>query len=517
MKKIDADQLDFGKPLPFDLCNEQGKVIIPANQILEPIDLYLSQDKFEGDMYARPVEKPAHQESPSDTSSVSPARDSEQANPAGVDTNASPFSTSASDTGIRVRSLEPGQIFPHALHEQSGQLLLPANTAITDQFIQLLSRRGVRKVFPPKEQTQRKRDLNQHNDPRDGLGQATRAQRASGAARKLDDYQPEDASPSPANRPKPKTSVNASTRRETVAAAEETFKQSADRYQSTAQALAKGQSPDFYGLKKHLSDLQTIIQGDQAVAALLLSFEGGESDYLYKHGCNAAALTMMIANEMGHTKDEIREAGLGALLQDVGMMQVPEEIRSAKRKLTAKERMEIERHPIYTVNTLEKHGISNRNTLMVSYQCHERCDRSGYPRRRHRMFIHPLARVAAVADTYAALITPRPYRDALSPYEAMAVVLKEVRAGRLDPDVVRAFLDAMSVFPVGSYVLLSNGAPAQVVKATPKQHCKPIVAPLDEQGQPQDEWIDLAKQSELSIAEAIHDIKIYLAGQSKAA
>jgi len=517
MKQIDPDQLQYGSALPFDLCNESGEVVIPAGQILEPIDLYLANDRFEGGIFSCP-KKELEETGVKSGAATSPAANRSTASQTTTNNkNNSAHSTENQPSPIHVRTLKVGQTFDHALHDQSGQLLIPADSPITDQFLKLLSRRGVRKVFPPEANAQPKRRVAQPTDARDGLGQATRAQRASGVARELDQYKAEDEGET--TRPgKPRKAVsNAEQRSQSLAQGKQASEASAEAYREAADAMQQGATPDFTGVQKHLDDLMKVIHQDRHAGALILELQDAEEDYLYDHGCNAASLTMMIAAEMGHTIDEIRESGLGVLLQDVGMLDVPLAIRSARRKLSANERMEVERHPIYTVNTLEKFGLSNRNTLMVAYQCHERCDRSGYPRRRHRMFIHPLARIAAVADTYAALISPRPYRDALAPYDAMAVVLKEVRNGRLDQEVVRAFLDVLSAFPVGSYVLLSNGVPAFVVKATAGQHCKPVVAPVDEKGFPTDEWIDLAKQKKLSIADPIRDIGTYLSGHSKAA
>jgi HD-GYP domain-containing protein (c-di-GMP phosphodiesterase class II) len=152
---------------------------------------------------------------------------------------------------------------------------------------------------------------------------------------------------------------------------------------------------------------------------------------------------------------------------------------------------------------MEKLDTVGADALLVGYQAHERCDRSGYPRRRHRMFIHPLARLVAAADVYAAVTCPRPHRAGLSPHGAMKLLLREAQAERLDRDVVRAFLHALSMFPVGSYVRLSDGTAGRVLRSNPDNPLRPVIVPLQSDGEEADDVVDLGRQKQLQIQAAI--------------
>ncbi len=111
----------------------------------------------------------------------------------------------------------------------------------------------------------------------------------------------------------------------------------------------------------------------------------------------------------------------------------------------------IRNHSVHSANLLESAKSVTQTTLLVAYQMHERCDGSGYPCGRRDTYIHPLAKIAGAADSIVAAGGWRPHRPALSLYESMVkVALMETKRGRFDPDFIRALLDYMSLFPIGS-------------------------------------------------------------------
>src|SRR5208283_5410057 len=109
------------------------------------------------------------------------------------------------------------------------------------------------------------------------------------------------------------------------------------------------------------------------------------------------------------------------------------------------------RHPVAVFDVLQHHWDHiPAAARMTAYQVHERCDGSGYPRGRTGGQITELSRVAAVADAFVALVSPRPYRPSMIPYYAMETMLKLVRRGLFDHRFVRALLETVSLFPLGS-------------------------------------------------------------------
>ena len=123
----------------------------------------------------------------------------------------------------------------------------------------------------------------------------------------------------------------------------------------------------------------------------------------------------------------------------------------------------VQTHPDLTLRILDGIRGLSQPVRHAAFQVHERRDGQGYPRGRKPMFVSPSAKVIAVADAYTALTADRPWRPAYSGHEAMKVLLADTAAGKFDRAATRGLLDAMSMFPVGTRVGLSDqrrpGAP----------------------------------------------------------
>ena len=112
---------------------------------------------------------------------------------------------------------------------------------------------------------------------------------------------------------------------------------------------------------------------------------------------------------------------------------------------------------------------------LVCFQIHEKPNGTGYPLGRSADTIHLFAKILAVADSYLAMISPRPHRPAVMPYAAMECLLRTASQKTLDAEVVRTLLQALSLFPVGSYITLSDNSSARVMRRHPESYMTPIV------------------------------------------
>ena len=248
-------------------------------------------------------------------------------------------------------------------------------------------------------------------------------------------------------------------------------------------------------ITRFVGEFADMVALDADLVPTILSLQSAPDEYLYHHSVNVAVLSIALGAQLGLPRDSMTVLGLGALLHDVGMLHVPDSIRLAPRPLTPDEWVIVRRHPNYTRDYLERIPGLSRGARLVCCQVHERCDRRGYPAGLSGMTIHPHAKIAAVADAYAAMTCRRPYRHALPPYDAARAILQGCSAGRFDTNAVRALLDSLSLFPIGSTVRLDDGTPARVVRANPGLHTRPIVEALNSD----DRFIDLSKETDRSI------------------
>ena len=276
--------------------------------------------------------------------------------------------------------------------------------------------------------------------------------------------------------------------------------------------LADGQPVRYEEVKNIVQNFYHTLVTDKNVLLLLSSLrENLESeDYLYTHAVNVCLLSMVLPVFMGYSKKQVLEIGEAALLADVGMEYVPKHLTLKKGRLNKDDLYEIHKHPVLGCHLLEGvQGITEK-VYLAAYQHHERASGGGYPKNRQGNLIHSYAQIISVADVYAALSAKRAYREAKIPYEAMKELLKMGKVGLLNTEKVRHFITHMSLFPVGSMVLLSSGRIGRVICSNMDDFTKPIVAVIsDEDKQPLQgadlQIINLAESSTDSISMALPD------------
>lgn len=191
--------------------------------------------------------------------------------------------------------------------------------------------------------------------------------------------------------------------------------------------------------------VQQIREWFDAVAALGIKVKDRESR---QHNLRVARLCVHIGREMSMSAAELRILARAGLLHDIGKVGIPDAVLCKHTALDESEWTLMRCHPEMGLNLLDRAGQSSRETLAVLYH-HERLDGSGYPYGLTSDSIPIEARIVAVADTYDALTSDRPYRKACSQHQARRV-LREEAGSRLDPRAVDALCAALDVRVTGA-------------------------------------------------------------------
>lgn len=223
------------------------------------------------------------------------------------------------------------------------------------------------------------------------------------------------------------------------------------------------------------SELSTsIIEGvfDNKDAMSCLTMIKNSDQYLLEHSINCAILMAMFADHLGYDRDTIDEACMGSLLMDVGMSQVPVEIRHKTGKLTAADWSVIRQHVDISVELVEQSEQISDLALSVIAQHHEREDGSGYPRSLNSADIAPLSKMAAIIDSYDAMISNRTHKQSITPTLALKRLAKD---STLDSHLVKQFIKCVGVHPVGSLVKLKSGRLGIIAKQHPEDLLAPVV------------------------------------------
>ncbi|MDR1863219.1 MAG: HD-GYP domain-containing protein [Treponema sp.] len=252
--------------------------------------------------------------------------------------------------------------------------------------------------------------------------------------------------------------------------------------------------------------LQAIHKQRDSIIGYIL---GGEvrGHEMAKSSINTAILSALIAVELKLSNHKVAQVITGALLHDVGMLRLPKEIVDKNGSLSTAELQRIQAHPLYTYKIVNKELLYPEDVGLIVLQHHERWDGEGYPRRISGAAIDMGARIVSVADAFEAMVSKKPYRNPIMGYQAIKNLLSD-NSRRFDPNVLKAFIQTMGIYPIGSIILLNSGALARVVEIRGAAPLRPKIRILiDEFGkvfkQDEGEAVDLFIEKSLFIARAV--------------
>ncbi|MGZ4274571.1 MAG: HD-GYP domain-containing protein, partial [Solirubrobacteraceae bacterium] len=168
---------------------------------------------------------------------------------------------------------------------------------------------------------------------------------------------------------------------------------------------------------------------------LAAALEAGDP-YTRGHSRRVARYATMIAERMGLPAEEVDRIRTAAAVHDVGKVRTPIEVLHKPGRLTDEEYAVIKAHPVDGARLVEALG-DDRLAAIVRHH-HERLDGRGYPSGLSGAAIPLGARIVAVADTFDAITSARPYRPASPHRKALDILTKEAGT-QLDADAVRVF------------------------------------------------------------------------------
>lgn len=233
----------------------------------------------------------------------------------------------------------------------------------------------------------------------------------------------------------------------------EAFEEIYARLEQFTRSLA-GKSEDTTSMGLPLAVVETVTSLAFAVDA--------KDQYTQGHSQKVSAYAVIIAQELNLRPAEIEEIRLAALLHDVGKVGIPEAIINKSGPLDSTEWETMKTHPELGARILDPLQTLGPIQQMIRHH-HEFYDGTGYPARLDGERIPHGARVIAVADAYDTITSPRTYKKARSTEDALAE-LERCAASQFDPDIVRAFVEAMRRAPrltpeIGVGLLSQAGTP----------------------------------------------------------
>lgn len=164
--------------------------------------------------------------------------------------------------------------------------------------------------------------------------------------------------------------------------------------------------------------------------------------YTRGHSDRVSAFSVLIGEKLGLNEADIRLLKIGGLFHDIGKIGVPDSILLKDAKLTDEEYSQIKNHPSIGAHILSNATIFADLIPIVKHH-HEKYDGTGYPSKLKGEEIPYLARIAAVADTFDAMTSVRPYRNAL-PLEVVKEEFAKCSGTQFDPNITQTFLEILN-------------------------------------------------------------------------
>jgi hypothetical protein len=254
--------------------------------------------------------------------------------------------------------------------------------------------------------------------------------------------------------------------------------QSTQWYQSAVDQLTRiataVQRQEYFDLKSVSSLASDIVEShgrsDQLVVEALAGPSGSP---LITNLINVGILATKVGVGLGYHGMELERLALAGLVHDIGILAVPQSLVTKAGRLTPEERAVIEQHPELGYQALRKLGTHDWLAEVVC-QAHERWNGQGYPNKLKGSEINEFAPIIGVVDVFDALVSPRPYRRRFLPHEAVRELVAVERTA-FPRKVIKALVEQLSAYPIGTSVRLSTGELGTVIRVNTRFPLRPVV------------------------------------------
>lgn len=191
-------------------------------------------------------------------------------------------------------------------------------------------------------------------------------------------------------------------------------------------------------------------------------------------GVICAVFSAAIAEYKGIPKRFTIQIIASALLHDIGMLTVSDQILQKKTQLSKSEYDLLKLHPLRSARFASEVLFFPKEVAQTILQHHERCNGSGYPEGLQGEQIQTGAKILGITDTFTSMLSHKTYSKSLGGFEAMRVILMN-EDSKFDADILQSFLKVMGYHPIGTIVLLSNGCVAQIIKTNEDLPFLPVI------------------------------------------
>ena len=262
-------------------------------------------------------------------------------------------------------------------------------------------------------------------------------------------------------------------------AAKRTYTQSVSVTKEVINSVRMGRSPNIKKIKRVVQSIVDQILNEENSLVGLTTIRDYD-EYTFTHSVNVCIFSVALGRRLGLSKLQLYDLGLAALFHDLGKSRVPLEVLNKSGGLTDDEWRIMMSHPWLGVLALfQMRGQQELpfRAMVVAYEHHMKIDLTGYPRNLRPRTMSMYSKIVAAADGFDAATSRRSYQsEPLSP----AAVLQEMRDNPrrgMDPVVVKAFVNLVGIYPVGTLLVLDTFEMALVhaANSNPEMVSRPMI------------------------------------------
>jgi HD-GYP domain-containing protein (c-di-GMP phosphodiesterase class II) len=267
---------------------------------------------------------------------------------------------------------------------------------------------------------------------------------------------------------------------ETKAAANRTYSQSVAVTKDVINSVRIGKTPNIRKIKRVVQGIVDQVLNEETSLIGLTTIRDYD-EYTFTHSVNVCIFSIALGRRLGMTKLQLYELGLAALMHDIGKSRVPIDLLQKTGELTDEEWKWMAAHPWLGVLVLfqfrrQQEELSYR-AMTVCQEHHMKIDLTGYPKAIRPRQVSLLSKIVSIADGYDAATSRRVYRtEVIAPSAVLEEMRDNPRRG-LDQVLVKAFINLLGIYPVGTLVVLDTFELAVVSAANPNPEAlsRPIV------------------------------------------
>jgi HD-GYP domain-containing protein (c-di-GMP phosphodiesterase class II) len=252
-------------------------------------------------------------------------------------------------------------------------------------------------------------------------------------------------------------------------AAKRTYARSVAVTKEVINSIRMGRTANVKKVKRAVQAIVDQVLNNEASLVGLTTLRDYD-EYTFTHSVNVCIFSVALGRKLGLTKLQLYDLGMAALFHDVGKSRVPLEVLNKQGGLTDEEWRIMQAHPwlgVLTLFGLRGYGEIPYRGMIVAYEHHMKTDLTGYPKSLRSRELSIYSKIVAVADGFDAATSRRVYQTVpIQPDQVLKEMWENPRRG-YDQIVVKAFINLIGIYPVGTCVILDTYEVALVHSANP--------------------------------------------------